>query len=229
MPVRRSHEIARAKWLLVGAVIIGLLPFPLDRLFDASIVVAFLLPLLLSMLACRFLQTMSMPQQIVACCVACVTSTVSFSLVIVAVGWFSIRDVRIAWSIIPAGYWQPWLLLFTLTTLAMRYVLSRSSGICRWFLSVCLAIGTYVFSSALCFDFKSRTVPPDVEQPDASGREPALGPRVYPVGRLICRPRGPSFLFSRDYDESEWIWKMYHPLISIWFARPDGKYYYPYR
>lgn len=166
-----------------------------------------------------------MRKQVFAASLACVVSTFVFSATILVVGTFSEMDVRIAFGMLPAPCWLPWLLMFTLTTLAIRYVLTRGAAGWRWILAAGLVFGIYTASAGLCFDFSSHTPPTDVEQPDANGREPALGPKVRALGRLVCAPEGPSFLFSQDYEGSEWLWKIYHPVILVWFALPGCGHY----
>jgi hypothetical protein len=95
-------------------------------------------------------------------------------------------------------------------------------------LGVGLAAAVYLLSGLLCLKFWTRTVPTDVEHADTRGRLPALGPGVSPIGRLVCPPRGPSFLWSVDYAGGEWVWTVYRPMIRIWFSLPITPYFYPY-
>ena len=54
-----------------------------------------------------------------------------------------------------------------------------------------------------------------------------LGPRASVMAYMIAPPQGPCFLFSCDYDGSEWIWKAYQPLVKLWFDAPGCHYYDP--
>lgn len=213
--------------LLILAVGIGVVPYPLGRIAPSSVYLALLAPVLLCVGTFGLLRGMPIRQQMMWCLLACLSSTTAFTLVIAGVGVF-VGSIDLALGLVPAPFWLPWLLLFSVPPLAIRHLLNRAPRGWRWPLAVLAAFSAYILSAAVCFDVRRSTTPPDVEQPDARGREPALGPRVLPNGRLVCQPTGPSFLFSTDYSGSEWLWTVYRPLIRAWFARPGCKYYFPY-
>jgi len=213
--------------LALVSVVIGVLAYAFCYAFASRAHLAFVLPAILSVAVWRLPQSMSLWKHIFAASLACVVSTAVFSAIILVVGLLSDMNVQFAFGMLPAPCWLPWLLMFTLSTLAIRYVFVRAAADWRWFLTACLIFGIYLASAGLSFDFSSHTTRADVEQPDAYGREPALGPEVRAIGRLVCAPEGPSFLLSRDYDGSEWLWKIYRPVILVWFALPGCRFYRP--
>ncbi len=214
--------------LLLWAAGIGLVPFPLGYAVPSSIHLALIAPSLLSILTFRSLKDLPFRTQLLWCFVASACTTGIFTLIVGSIGLFNMGSVQVAFGILPSPFWLPWLLMFSVSPIAACRLWSASPPIWRWPIAAAMSASLYALSFATCFNISDRTIPPDVEHPNALGREPALGPRVSPVGRLICPPRGPSFLFSSDYNGTEWLWKVYQPFIQIWFARPRSKYYYPY-
>lgn len=217
------------RWkLLITAGGIGVLPYPLSQVAPSSFHLAILAPALLSVVTFRFLRGLPMLQQMTWCLFACLCSTTAFTLVMAAVGVFLVGSIQLTFGMVPAPFWLPWLLLFTAPPLWFRHILATGSPGWRWPQAALTAFAVYLVSALVCFDVRCGTTPPDVEQSDAQGREPALGPCVLPTARLVCQPRGPSFLFSTDYSGSEWLWRVYRPLIRAWFAWPGCRYYFPY-
>lgn len=49
-----------------------------------------------------------------------------------------------------------------------------------------------------------------------SGKSPVVGPALSFMGCTLCKPRGPSFLWSTDYLGNEWLFVMYKPCILLW-------------
>lgn len=216
---RQDRTTPTIRSLISWAVGLGVLPFALGWIAPSSIHTALIAPSALAFVAFRSLKNQPFRLQILWCASASLASTGTLSLAIACIG---------ALRFLPAPFWLPWLMLFTVTPLLVYRWWMNSPPSLRWLVVVVSILTFYYASFSLCFDFSKHTQPPDVEQLDGSGREPALGPRVSTVGRLICPPRGPSFLFSADYDESEWIWILYRPLVHAWFVFPGGNYYYPY-
>ena len=122
-------------------------------------------------------------------------------------------------------FWLPWFLLFSLP---LTFIEWRSQTLLAKALTVLgLLPLLYLGSALLTFDFSGATYHAYHETPDSLRREPALGPRTSVTAYMIARPQGPCFLFSCDYDGSEWIWMVYRPLVNLWFAAPGCRYYDP--
>ncbi len=219
--------MSSSRKFLLWAISIGLLAYPIGFIAPAAVHLALILPLVLSIKAFCFLRNLPMQKQVTWCLAASLCSTVAFTMVMAGVG-LSFGSMQFALGMVPAPFWFPWLFLFAVTPLWVRSVLATFPVGWRWVILVLSVVAIYLLSAGICFDLRDRTPPTDVEQRDTLGREPAIGPGVWPTVRLICRPRGPSFLFSTDYDGSEWVWTIYRPLVHGWFAWPRCKYYYPY-
>ena len=122
-------------------------------------------------------------------------------------------------------FWLPWFLLFSLP---LAFIAWRSQTLRAKALTVLgLLPFLYLGSALLTFDFRGATYHAYNETPDRLKREPALGPRASVMAYMIAPPQGPCFLFSCDYDGSEWIWKAYQPLVKLWFDAPGCHYYDP--
>ena len=207
---------------------LGAAPYALGQIAPSFIYAALLVPLVLAVVAFRCLIGRPFRFQLFWGTTASVATTAVLSAIIAGIGFFKMSSIEMAFGLVPAPFWLPWLLLFTITPLLVHQLRLRSPKSLRWLIVPASLLAFYCASFALCFDFSRHTQPSDVEQRDESGREPALGPRVSSTGRLICPPEGPSFLFSADYANSEWIWTIYSPLIHAWFAFPGRNYYHPY-
>jgi hypothetical protein len=78
-----------------------------------------------------------------------------------------------------------------------------------WFL------GVYILSFFVVFNVFRETPNPCREFTD-SGNRPVVGPAVSLVGCVLCKPRGPSFLWATDYTGHEWLFALYKPCIALW-------------
>ncbi len=122
-------------------------------------------------------------------------------------------------------YWLPWFLLFSLP---LAFIEWRSQTLLAKALTVLVLLPfLYLGSALLTFDLRGATYHAYHETPDSLKREPALGPRASMMAYMIAPPQGPCFLFSCDYNGNEWVWKVYRPLVKLWFDAPGCRYYDP--
>src|SRR5690349_16370314 len=73
----------------------------------------------------------------------------------------------------------------------------------------------YLAGAAAVFDFRSPAYAYDQEY-SADGRKIAYGPCPR---QLLCFPRGPSFLWDRSYNGTEWAFTVYRPVCRVWIGR----------
>ncbi len=206
---------------LVGSVIVGLEPFTVGLLVRHLSDQAWLGPGVFSLLCYACLQDLPWRQRFRWILLGAGVATAVLTAAVVLVS-------PLALAFMPAPGWFPWLLLWGMLPAAFARIGKRSSLVGRALSAVGVAAAAYVISGLLCFVPWTHTWPPDVEHRDEQGRQPALGPGVSWVGRVVCVPQGPSSILSRDYGGNEWLWTVYRPLVRLWFARPSARYFYPY-
>ena len=67
------------------------------------------------------------------------------------------------------------------------------------------------------FDWRKPVGNGDPEIYDDRGRLGVLYPGAGTQSMFVCEPRGPHFLWSVDFDGSEWIYRVFRPHIEVWF------------
>lgn len=122
-------------------------------------------------------------------------------------------------------FWFPWFMLFVLPLIGI--IGSKLTWIKRTGLALVFPAFLYLGSALILFHFWGGQPAPDTETRDSKQREPAVGPAVSLLTYSICPPQGPCCVLSCDYDGSEWVWKVYKPLVDRWFAAPGCRYYDP--
>lgn len=123
------------------------------------------------------------------------------------------------------AFWFLWFMLFVLPLVGIRW--QRLSLIRRLGISLVLPPLLYLGTAFTLFHFWGGQPAPDTETRDSQQREPAVGPAVSFLTYAISPPQGPCCVLSCDYNGSEWVWKVYRPLIDYWFAAPGCHYYDP--
>jgi len=125
------------------------------------------------------------------------------------------------WWAIQSALWGCWLFCAALCLTAAATWCRRKPR--RWLVPVVLALW-YPLSWLLCFHLLDEQPSEEREGEDASGRAPAISPKVIaPV--IICRATGPSSILSYSYWGSEWIFHFYRPLNVLWFQTLGRDYY----
>ena len=213
--------MTKKRSFLFAAALVGSEPLTIGWLFRGPIHVALISPVLLAVICQHFLRGLPFGQQLrwIAGAAGVATGVLTISIAL---------SSPVGLSLLPAPFWFPWLFLFAVTPLLFHRWATRVRLLFRPMIAVGLAAAVYLLSGLLCLEFWTCTDPTDVEHPDAQGRMPALGPGVSPVGRLVCPPQGPSFLWSVDYGGGEWLWAVYRPVIRFWFSLSVTPYFYPY-
>ncbi len=142
------------------------------------------------------------------CAVASITATV-FSRFFFLVGMF----------------WFPWFVLFVLPVVSVgwqKLPLVKQVG-----MALVLAPLLYLGTAMILFHFWGGQISPYTETRDRQQREPAVGPAVSWLTYVISPPQGPCCVLSCDYNGNEWVWKVYRPLVKLWFDAPGCRYYDP--
>ncbi len=145
----------------------------------------------------------------VGLCVVASVSATMFSRLFFLVGFF----------------WFPWFMLFVVPFVTVNWL--KLATLWRLGFALTLPAFLYLGSALLLFHFWGGQPSPYTETRDSQQREPVVGPAVSWLTYVISPPHGPCCVLSCDYDGSEWVWKVYKPLVDRWFATPGCRYYDP--
>lgn len=202
---------------LFAATVLGFEPVTVGLFFPGPAHVALIAPVLVGVLCYCFLHCLPLRQKIGWTAIGAGAATAALTAQVVFFGLCSgIGLVEIV--LFPAPFWFPWLFLLAVSPLMLHHWAVRTRRSLRPMVAAAVLFAAYLLSGFLCLELWTCTVSPYVEQTDNRDSSSVLGPGVSPVGRIVCPPQGPSFLWSTDYGGDEWIWTVYSPMIRFWLS-----------